>query len=118
MEQIPKPKNPHRMSDIMIILAILFALICHAATNYINGEYIQKGKLVEMNPFADKILEAEPKIRYIFSLVIMPGMFLGLYYYMRKKIRDPFIINSYTMMFVVITLINAINDVSILVGLL
>lgn len=110
--------NPYRTADICVVFALLFALVAHAATNYISTDYIKTGKMVEVNPIAEKVLEAEPKFRYLFSLVLMPSMFFGLYYYMRKRIKDHFVVGTYAVMIMLSTFINSLNDVSYLIGLI
>ena len=115
-------------ADYIIGAAFILMLGTHAVTQYLIAEHtsvsITQKKaealltLVEQNPMAAYILQFE-KMRIIYSLVIAPAFFGGMYYYMRKKyINNPDVLETFAVTIALGFLINFFNDASYLMGYL
>ena len=116
-------------SDWIVIIGFLFFFSAHMTTNFLikyyedvavtMGESKEVVQIMELNPIAKELFLFN-NMRQIFQFVIMPVFFFGSYYYWRKKFLDKNIelLETIAMMVFMSGLINAMNDLSILIGIL
>lgn len=112
-----------------IILAALFLMIgSHSVTQYLIAKHtdpqnvIETGKAVmavsEQNPIAAFLFQFN-KVRLIYSMILAPGLFIGIYWYFRRKLFEKQeILEGYAAMCFVMFMINFFNDTSYLIGFL
>lgn len=115
-------------ADYLMIGAIVLFLVAHCSTHFMISYYRDVAKqvgvaedsvmLMETNPIARWILGIE-NFKRIFSFVIMPGMLSGMYWFLRNKYyNQKEALEGFAVAFLSIALIDALNDVSILLGVL
>ena len=111
-----------RKVDIMVVSALFLLLLTHIITVAISvkesqttgADYRDVVTLIEANPVAKWIL-INHKINSMLSIIIMPSIVFGTYFYYRKKLPlDTLIYYGY----VVLTMaaININNDIGVYLG--
>ncbi len=115
-------------ADWLVIISLAFMIFNHSATTFLINKHTTVAetqeeataliKYVEANPVAAVILQLD-KFRYIYSLVIVPGMLIGFYYYIRKKyFYNHDVLNMWAIMIFTTFALNFLNDFSALMGFL
>ena len=114
--------------DHMVGFAFLLMVVAHASTNYLIWSHRQVAESLNIAQDVVNVYEANPLARWffgiergklIYSLVIMPSLFIGIYYYITRKYKtEPLIAESLALMVLLMAVLNATNDVSILLGYL
>jgi len=115
-------------ADYIMLAAILLFLVAHITTNFLIKYYEDAAEAVgvaksvalqyERNPIARWVFGLND-FKILFSFAIVPGMLTGLYWLIRHKHRgDVIAIEAYAISFLMIAIINVLNDVSIAVGVL
>ncbi len=115
-------------ADYMVAFGLLMILVAHATTNYLINSYQDVATTVGVAEDVVLLMEANPIARYFFSLenarqifsyAIVPSILIGFYYVLRRKYaKDIFVLEAYALAFMVLGLLDASNDVSILLGFL
>ena len=116
------------LADWLVIISLFFMVFNHSATQFLVNkhttvEQTQKQadnliKYVEANPVGALVLQID-KFRYIYSFVILPGMMIGFYYYIRKKyIEKQEVLMMWAIMIFTTFALNFLNDFSSLMGFL
>ena len=115
-------------ADYMMIIGFILLAGAHSTTNYLINSYQDVARTVGVAEEAVLLMEANPVARYffglemgkhIFSFVLAPALLIGLYYNLRRKYaKDIVVLESYAIAFVALALIDALNDISILLGFL
>ena len=114
--------------DYIMIIAFLLMVSNHGITQFLIAKHTSIEttqeeannliKYVEANPIAAKILLIK-KFQLVYSTIIAPAIFLGFYYYIRKKYINN---HEVLMMFSIIMgsafFLNFVNDFSYLLGFL
>jgi len=114
--------------DYLAIFSILLILVAHVSSNFIFSlhtttaeKQVNIEKVVdtmETNPIARYFFRTQ-QLRFMFSFVIAPSLLAGMYYFLRKRYFDhPDILGAYAVAIFVVALMDASNDVSILLGIL
>ena len=115
-------------ADYIMLTAFILMLSCHGITSFLISHHTSVAetmddaiaivKVVEQNPLAAFIFQFK-KFSYVYSLVFVPGIFVGFYYYIRKRYwyrRD--LLNMNAIMIASFFLINFFNDFGYLMGYL
>ena len=115
-------------ADYIFIAALVMLIIAHTTTNFLIKYYEDATEAVGIAKSAALEYEANPiarwlfgivDMKYMFSYALAPGALTGLYWFIRKKYRkDNMAIESYAIAMFTITFLTALNDVSILIGVL
>ena len=114
-------------SDYIMIVALVLLIGAHMTTNYIVwsmetvAQKVQVAESVvlqyEVNPVAQYFFKFQG-LKMIFSYVIAPGILAGLYYFIRKKYAKEWVaVEAYSIAFLVVCLMNFLNDISIAMGM-
>lgn len=117
--------------DYLVLASILLLWVGQAATNIAVGIYTGEAEtqaqvqaaeafiqVAEANPIARYFL-ATLQLQFIFSLVIVPGLILGTYVAMRRRTRtEPYGAENVAWIFFFVAATDALNDVSIVLGLM
>lgn len=115
-------------SDWIVLVGFLLFLTAHMTTNFLIkyyedaavtiGEASQVAHLMESNPLL-QYLYSFNNFRVLFQFVMLPALFFGSYYFARKKYltTNPELLESLAVTMLIIGLINATNDVSIMLGI-
>ena len=116
-------------SDWIIVISVIMLLGAHGITQFLVGYYTSGDGLkdsgtkiiaaTEANPLAALILNIS-SIKYLYSMIIMPGIVFSLYYYFRKKYKDKDmdVVESFATMFLMIAFLDFMNDLTYLLGVL
>jgi len=115
-------------AEYIMIAAFILMLSCHAITVFLvsehtsvartNEEAVAIIKKVEQNPLAAFLFQFK-KISYLYSLVFVPAMFTGIYYFIRKRYwHNPDVLYMVTLMVASMFIINFFNDFAYLLGYL
>ncbi len=115
-------------ADYIFIASLFLLITAHATTNFLLKYYEDAAVAVgiakevaiqyEANPVA-KWFFSIVGFQYMFSYAIAPGMLTGLYWLIRHKYnKEPIAIEAYAVAFFVITFMDAMNDVSLALGVL
>ena len=116
-------------SDWIVVIGFLLFFTAHMTTNFLikyyedSAEFINESKqvveIMEVNPIARTFFLFN-NFRLLYQFVVMPVFFFGSYYYWRRKFKDTNIdlLDTIAMMVFMTGLLNASNDVSILIGIL
>lgn len=114
-------------SDYIIIAALILLIGAHTTTNYIVWHMQEVAEKVQIAESVVLEYEANPIARYfmslgqfkfIFSYIIAPGTLIGLYYYIRNKYsKDNVVIESYSIAFLMVCVMDFLNDLSIALGM-
>ena len=115
-------------ADWLIIITILLMLSNHSITQFLiakstTDEQTQREvnallTYVEANPLAAWLLRFK-KLSFIYSYFFAPSVFIGFYYYLRRKYwYQQDLIYMVAIMVFSMLLINFVNDVSVLLGFL
>ena len=115
-------------ADYIMLTAFILMLSCHGITSFLISQHTSVAetmedaiaviKVVEQNPFVAFVLQFK-KFSYVYSLIFVPGIFAGFYYYIRKRYwyrRE--ILNMIAIMVASFFLINFFNDFGYLMGYL
>lgn len=116
-------------ADYFMIVAFLMFSIAHGTTNYMINSLSDVAGSLGVNQEVVLSFEANPVARWafgienfrlIYSAVIMPGLLFGVYYFARKKhgMDQPFLLESLAFSIMIMGFMNALNDVSLLLGYL
>ncbi len=116
------------LADWLVLISLVFMVFNHSATQFLINKHTtveqtqQQAdnliKLVEANPVGALVLQID-KFRYIYSFVIVPGMMIGFYYYIRKKyIEKQDILTMWGIMIFTTFALNFLNDFANLMGFL
>ena len=115
-------------ADYIIIGAILMFMTAHAVTAILLQQYVSVAQNIgvaedivlqmERNPLARWVFSFE-QMRFFWSFLIVPGVLAAFYWFARNKYRyDKILLESHAVFFLMIGSINAMNDISILIGVL
>ena len=115
-------------ADYMVIIGLLMILVAHATTNYLINSYQDVATTVGIAEDVVLLMEVNPIARWFFSLdafnqiysyILVPTVLIGFYYVLRRKYaNDIFVLEAYALAFMALALLDASNDVSILLGFL
>tara|TARA_Y100000310_G_C20639552_1_gene793112 strand:- start:1435 stop:1806 length:372 start_codon:yes stop_codon:yes gene_type:complete len=114
--------------DYIAIVAFLLLVSAHITTNYLITAYGNIAEdigvaeevaiMFEANPIAKSFFRLEG-LKKIYSVIIMPSIFFTVYYYHRRKhINNPEFLESVSILLLLLSFLNATNDLSILLGFL
>ncbi len=114
--------------DYLIIGALVLMLVNHSITTFLIGQLTTQEetkeeidkiiKIVEGNPAAGVLLTYH-KWRYLFYFVFAPSIYVGFYYYIRRKYwYNQEFINMMAIIIFIGLLINFSNDFGYLLGYL
>ena len=116
------------LADYIFIAALLLFITAHVTTNFLIKYYEDAAEAVGIAKSVALQYETNPVARYFFSMVdlkrmysyiIMPGVLTGLYWFIRRKYnKEPFAIEAYAIAFFMFGLLSALNDLSLLMGIL
>ena len=115
-------------ADYIIIGAILMFMTAHVVTAILLQQYVSVAQNIgvaedivlqmERNPLARWVFSFE-QMRFFWSFLIVPGVLAAFYWFVRNKYRyDKILLESHAVFFLMIGSINAMNDASILIGVL
>lgn len=115
-------------ADWMVIVAIVFFLGAHVTTNIIMGIRQDVASDIQASQKAVEIAEANPiaklfinvrGVHYMFTYVLMPAMLLAFYWFVRNKYRyDEVMLELFGVFFLFSGFTDALNDISILIGMM
>lgn len=115
-------------ADYFVIAGYLLFMTAHMTTNFLIKHYENEAKLVGVAEEAVLLMEANPLARFFFQFdnfkhiyqwIILPVFYFGMYYYWRKRLFDhPLVLETIGAMLFMMGILNASNDVSILLGVL
>ena len=116
-------------ADWLVIASFVLLIAAHSTTNFLlkyyenSAQYMEDVKqvanLMEANPVAQLFFQFT-NLKLIYQFVLMPVWFFGMYYYFRRKLINVNyeMLETIAMMTFMIALLDASNDVSIMLGLL
>lgn len=118
-------------ADYIFIFALLCFMVAHASTNFMITRLTEQAEEAGMVENARQLAltyEANPIAKWIFGLrnfkaiysyVVVPSILTGLYWMIRRKYFQYYdILEAYAVSFFCFGFLNAMNDVSIMLGML
>ena len=114
------------LPDYLILFALLLMVANHSITQFLVNKHMTTTQTqedarallqyVELNPLGALFLQFH-KLKYLYSFFFAPGVFIGFYYYIRKRYWEKQdILMMHAIMIVSWLLLNFFNDLSALLG--
>ena len=115
-------------ADYIFIVALFLLISVHSTTNFLIKYYEDAAQQVGIAEEVVLVMEQNPIARYFFnfvgfkamySYVIAPGMFVAIYWFVRRKyFEQEIVLQAYAVGFFMFIFLNFMNDISLLIGVL
>ncbi len=114
--------------DLLVVLAVALFLGAHMITVFIieSSKDVARelqidekvAEMAEANPIARKMLGIK-RMGFILWYLWIPALLFSVYYLIRRQYKnDPHVVNFYAILMLSVAVIDVLNDISILLGLL
>lgn len=115
-------------ADYIIGFAFILMLMVHGFTQYLLVKYTPVNETVETAKAVAAYVEQNPlallffqftKVKLLYSLVLVPSFYIGLYYYMRKQLyKRQDLLEMIAVIVAAGLMVNFFNDAGALLGFL
>jgi len=115
-------------SDYFVIATAIILVVVHFITNLVQTQIYNNAstavqaealfKFAEANPLAEVLFQTQG-ITYMIAIIFLPALILGFYYTVRRyNLASDYVIEHIAFTFFIAAILNVLNDVSILIGLM